>query len=132
MASASSKAPTRTVLLVDDNAVLLKQAEVYLTTYGINVVTHTSPFGVGALVLRHKPDVLVLDVMMPGLDGEQVYQFLQKQADAAALPPVVFYSAMAEEQLHQLSKRRPGTSYVPKSDGLRALHAAVTKLLLAS
>jgi two-component system OmpR family response regulator len=126
----ASTAP-RTVLLVDDNAVLLKQAETYLTTYGLNVVSHTSPFGVGAVVLRHKPDVAVLDVMMPGLDGEQVYQFLEKQLGAEALPPIIFYSAMAEEQLYQLAKRRPGTRYVQKSDGLRALHAAIQKILPA-
>ena len=127
MASASPR--TGTVLLVDDNAILLKQAETYLTQHGINVVSHTSPFGVGALLIRHRPDLAVLDVMMPGLDGEQVYQFLEKQAGSEPLPPIVFYSAMAEEQLYQLCKRRPGTSYVLKSDGLPALHAEIQKLL---
>ena len=129
MASASTA--TRTVLLVDDNALLLKQAEAYLENYGIHVVSHTSPFGVGALVLRHKPDVAVLDVMMPGLGGEQVHQFLEKQAGSEPMPPVIFYSAMEEEQLYQLCKRRPGTSYVLKSDGLRALHSAIQKRLPA-
>ncbi len=123
-----STAP-RTVLLVDDNAILLKQAEAYLTQHGLSVVSHTSPFGVGAILLRHKPQVAVLDVMMPGLDGEQVFLFLEKQAGGAALPPVVFYSAMAEEQLYQLCKRRRGTSYVLKSDGLPALRSAIEKLL---
>jgi len=118
----------KTVLLVDDNAMLLQQAETYLTKSGMKVVSHSSPFGVGPLMNQHKPDVAVLDVMMPGLDGEQVFQFLEKQA-TEALPPVIFYSAMAEEPLHQLCKRRPGTSYVLKSDGLRALHSAIQKLL---
>ena len=128
---ASQSPPPRTVLLVDDNAVLLRQAEAYLTQQGVNVVTHTSPFGVGPLLNPHKPDVAVLDVMMPGLDGEQVLQFLTKQAGSEPLPSIVFYSAMAEEQLYQLAKRRPGTRYVQKSDGLRALHAAIQKILPA-
>ncbi len=119
------------MLLVDDNAVLLKQAETYLTAHGLRVVSHTSPFGVGPLMSQHKPEVAVLDVMMPGLDGEQVLQFLQKQAGAAPLPPVLFYSAMAEEQLHQLCKKHPGTAYVPKSDGLPALLSAIRRRLPA-
>ena len=127
MATASTA--TRTVLLVDDNAILLRQAEVFLTMHGITVVSHTSPFGVGALLLRHRPDVAVLDVMMPGLDGEQVYQFLEKQAGSEPLPPIIFYSAMAEEQLYSLCKRRRGTSYVLKSDGLPALYAQIQTLL---
>jgi len=126
---ASQSPPPRTVLLVDDNAVLLKQAEAYLTQKGIHVVSHTSPFGVGPLLNQHKPDVAVLDVMMPGLDGEQVLQFLQKQAGSTPLPAIIFYSAMAEEPLYQLCKRYPGTAYVLKSDGLPALHAAVRRRL---
>jgi CheY-like chemotaxis protein len=129
---ASASAPTGTVLLVDDNGILLNQAETYLTKHGIRVVSHTSPFGVVALVLRHKPDVAVLDVMMPGLDGEQVLQFLERQTGSDPLPRVIFYSAMAEEPLYQLCKRHPGTSYVLKSDGLPALHAAIQRLLPAA
>ena len=121
-----------TVLLVDDNALLLQQAETYLTSRGLQVVSSSSPFGVGALLLRHKPQVAVLDVMMPGLDGAQVHQFLEKQAGAEALPAVIFYSAMEEEQLYKLCKQRPGTSYVLKSDGLPALHAAIQKRLTTS
>jgi two-component system sensor histidine kinase/response regulator len=119
----------QTVLIVDDNEVLLRQAVTYLTQRGLQVISHGSPFGVGVLLLRHKPQVLVLDVMMPGLDGRNLVEALAAQGP---LPPVIFYSAMEEEQLYQLCKGRSGTSYVLKSDGLEILHQAIDKRLRAA
>jgi CheY-like chemotaxis protein len=118
-----------TILIVDDNEALLSQASTYLTRRGFKVVSHQSPFGVGALLLRHRPSLAVLDVMMPGLDGGNLVDVLSQQGQ---LPPVVFYSAMEEEQLYQLCKSRPGTSYVLKSDGLDVLHDAIVNRLQGS
>jgi CheY-like chemotaxis protein len=118
-----------TVLIVDDNEVLLSQAVAYLTERGLHVIGHGSPFGVGVLLLRHKPQIAVLDVMMPGLDGGKLVDALAHQAP---LPPVIFYSAMEEEQLYQLSKQRPGTSYCLKSDGLPILYETIMRKLRAA
>jgi two-component system OmpR family response regulator len=118
--------PPPTVLLVDDNAVLLDQAVAYLSQRGLHVIGHGSPFGVGVLVLRHRPQVAVLDVMMPGLDGPHLVEALAQQGP---LPPIVYYSAMEEEQLYELCKKRPETSYVLKSDGLPMLYDAIMRRL---
>jgi DNA-binding response OmpR family regulator len=113
-----------TVLLVDDHENILTQTGSYLTERGYQVVSASSPFGVSALILRHRPAVAVLDVMMPGLDGERLAEVLSYQP-AIDQPAIIFYSAMEEEELYLLSKRRPGSSYVHKSDGLARLLAAI-------
>ena len=118
-----------TILVVDDNEVLLNQAVAYLSQRGLHAIGHASPFGVGVLLLRHRPQLAVLDVMMPGLDGTKLVDALGQQA---TLPPIVFYSAMEEEQLYQLCKERPGTSYVLKSDGLPMLYDAIARKLRAA
>jgi CheY-like chemotaxis protein len=118
-----------TVLIVDDNEVLLRQAVTYLSQRGLNVISHGSPFGVGVLLLRHRPQVVILDVMMPGLDGGNLVEALAAQGP---LPPIIFYSAMEEEQLYRMCKTRPGTSYALKSDGLELLHQAIGQRLQAA
>ncbi len=118
-----------TILIVDDNEVLLQQAVQYLSQRGLHVIGHSSPFGVGVLLLRHRPQLAVLDVMMPGLDGGHLVDALGQQAH---VPPIVFYSAMEEDQLYQLCKARPGCSYVLKSDGLPLLYDAIVRRLKAS
>jgi CheY-like chemotaxis protein len=117
-------ADAKTILLVDDNAQILSTTAAYLSARGMRVVTSESALGVSALVRRHQPAVIVLDVMMPALDGDALAALLQGQPNARATP-IIFYSAMEEEQLHRLSLRMPGTSYMPKADGLAALHSAI-------
>jgi CheY-like chemotaxis protein len=114
------------VLLVDDNIDILSQAEAYLVNRGCRVLATASPIGVGAMVLRHRPDVAVVDVMMPGLDGGTLVDVLDAQ-QALERPHVIFYSAIDEEQLHQLTRSRVRTSYVSKVDGLPALFAAISR-----
>ena len=117
-----------TVLIVDDNPQILDSTASYLRTKGLTVITSNSPFGVGALVLRHKPKVVVLDMMMPALDGKSLAKVLQSQS-ATQNVPIIFFSAMEEEQLYRLTKQTANASYVLKSDGLPALHEAILSRL---
>jgi CheY-like chemotaxis protein len=112
------------VLVVDDDPDNLVMVKRFLGSQGMSVVTTTSPFAVSGLISEEKPDVVVLDVMMPALDGETVARFI-KNASAGDRPLIVFYSAMGEGELRQLVARVPGSTFIPKTAGLKALHQAV-------
>jgi CheY-like chemotaxis protein len=114
----------KTVLLVDDNPTILETTSRFLRSRGLQVVTVDTPLGVTALVLRHHPDVVVLDVMMPALDGGALATIIHGKKDLRATP-IIFYSAMEEEQLHRLTAKLPGSTYVAKADGLEALYSAI-------
>jgi len=92
---------------------------------GYLVVEATSPIGVGALVRRHEPHVVVLDVMMPGLSGEAVARLL---SSAKRKIPIVFYSAMPEGELHELTKRIPDSTFVQKGSSLVTLVETVHRM----
>jgi two-component system, OmpR family, response regulator len=113
------------VLLVDDNLEILETTSNYLHTRGLHVVTSSSALGVTALVSHHRPDVIVLDVMMPALDGDALASLIRGRKNNTRATPIIFYSAMEEEQLHCLAAGLPGTSYVAKSEGLGALYSAI-------
>lgn len=64
-----SQAAKGTVVVVDDNPELLHGLDTLLTNAGYNVVALANGAGVAEAVVNEHPDLLVLDVMMPGVDG---------------------------------------------------------------
>ncbi len=107
-----------TVLVVDDDDAVLTLVRRSFEHEGWTVVTSRTPFGVTALMEKHSPDVLVLDLMMPGLDGEAVAQFAGKLTKR---PPVVFFSAADEDRLQSLSRRTLDATYVRKGSPIAEL-----------
>jgi CheY-like chemotaxis protein len=109
------------VLIVDDDPDVLRMAARFLESRGVEVHTSTSPFGVSAIVISEKPDIVVLDVMMPALGGEVLARFLGSVPEEDR-PVIVFYSAMPAHELTELAARVPGTRCVQKTAGLAALY----------
>jgi DNA-binding response OmpR family regulator len=121
--TSTGKLPT--VLLVDDNPKTLHDTETFLQRSGMGVISANSPFGVTALVHRHDPDAIVLDVMMPGLSGEGLACLIRKESQS----PIVYFSAMPEEDLRDLVSRTPNAWYVLKSEGLIYLNEVIERRL---
>lgn len=115
------------VLLVDDNADILVATARYLREHGLEVLTSNSALGVSAMVRRRPPSVIVLDVMMPALDGDALARVLQSHG-LARTTPIIFYSAVGEEELNAITQRIPGASAVPKIDGPSALYARIQQV----
>ena len=123
--------PKRRILLVDDNPKILDDTAELLRQRGYEVVTSPTSIGVGALVLREGPDVLVLDVMMPALDGQKLAELVRnRQTDDRV--PIVFYTALEEEQVYRISRKVVGSSYVLKSDGPMVLASELGRVLTTS
>jgi len=70
-----------TVLIVDDDRKLLKMLRRTLTYEGFNVVTATDGHEALAQVETHRPDVIVLDWLMPGMNGIRVMERLRAAHD---------------------------------------------------
>jgi two-component system, OmpR family, response regulator len=89
------KPPLRTVLLVEDNADIRTIVKAALETIG-KLQVRACASGEDALIaVRESPPQLVLlDVMMPGMDGPGVLARLREQPETAAIP-VVFLTAKA-------------------------------------
>jgi two-component system KDP operon response regulator KdpE len=77
------------VLLVDDEAVLLRMLEINLTVAGYAVRTASSGEGALAAAEADPPDVIVLDLGLPDLEGWEVVARLRGREATAATPVVV-------------------------------------------
>jgi CheY-like chemotaxis protein len=93
------------ILICDDDPAILRVIQVNLEVEGYDVVT--AHHGEEALEVAHAehPDLIILDIMMPRLDGYQTCEALKSADDTKAIP-VIFLSAKA-----QASDIEKGKSY---------------------
>lgn len=87
--------PSGTVLVVDDDPIIVSLLQVNFEIEGYDVLTATGGEAGLALARSGSPDVVVLDVMMPGMDGLEVARRLRGDPITKAIP-VVMLSAKAQ------------------------------------
>lgn len=118
-------APIR-VLIVDDDRKLCRLIAEYLDAMGYAVsAVHTGPEGVQAAT-REPWDAVILDVMLPGLDGFEVLQQIRRQSDV----PVLMLTARGDEADRIVGLEIGADDYLPKTFSTRELLArlrAVTR-----
>src|SRR5207247_6341033 len=104
-----------TVLLVDDDPVILRLLEVNFRLEGFD--TMTASRGPEALALAaRQPDAIVLDLMLPEMDGHEVYRRLHEDPLVSAIR-VVFLTARALDT----TPMAPGVRYITKPFDAQAL-----------
>src|SRR5882757_9010633 len=86
----SATAPKRRVLVVDDEENVAHLVSSALRFDGFETITADNGNSALAAVVEHDPDLVVLDVMMPGLDG---FGLLNKLRAAGSQVPVIFLTA---------------------------------------
>lgn len=101
------------VLVVDDHRMVLLSTRLILSTSGFRVVLCERGDQVLASVLRERPDVILLDIMMPGVDGWETLSQIKADPRTAEIPVVVF---TAREHLRgqRLARELGAAGYVQK------------------
>ena len=85
------------VLVVDDETDNTEVLEIILTWEGVGVMTAHSGEVALALVAQSAPDLIMLDVMMPGIDGYEVATRLKADLSTTHIPIIIF-TAMAQRE----------------------------------
>ncbi|MEO6709037.1 MAG: response regulator, partial [Planctomycetota bacterium] len=116
----------RRLLIVDDDPLHLKLAEVWMSSAGFEVMTATD--GVAALELarRETPAVIVSDVLMPRMDGFGFCLAVRRDSKLANVPVILNSSAYVEAEDHSLARRVGASALLAKSEGMEAVVAAVS------
>jgi len=114
------------ILIVEDNADLAFGLSTSLEVEGYEVaVANDGPAGLAAARERN-PDVIILDLMLPGLDGYRVLRTLREEGREM---PVLILTARGEEADKVLGFRLGADDYVTKPVGVLELLARVNALL---
>ena len=117
------------VLIVDDDVDTLKLATMILDRAGHTVVPVERGTDALAEVAKGKPDIILLDVMLPDMDGFSVAQKLRTSAPDP--PPILFFSARSTPE-DQVIGRTLGDGYLLKPVRLTTLLESVQKVLDAN
>ena len=101
------------LLVVDDSRTFCKMVSDILKDAEADVMVQTRAFGVAARVLTDKPDVVLLDVEMPGLSGLAALEVLRGHPKTSSLP-VILLSALPELELSELARKHGANGYLCK------------------
>ena len=118
------------ILVVDDSATNRKLLSHYLKTDGYTATVFASGEEALAYLQTHDTDLILLDIMMAGMDGEQVLQSIRSN-EALRPIPVVMISALDEQESVNRCLHQGAQDYLLKPFTPQALHACIRKHLAA-
>lgn len=115
----------KTILVVDDHANMRLLIEDYLSEQGYKVLTASD--GNQALIVsrRERPDLILLDVMMPGLDGLSFMRSFRQESNT----PIILVTARIEETDKVVGLELGADDYVTKPFSMKELHARIRAVL---
>ena len=122
----------RRILLVEDDRFLRKAAETTLKQQGYTVITAADGEEALRVARGAPPDLVLLDVIMPKLNGFQVLDALKKDPTTAHIP-VIILSNLGQDRDVQQAMEAGATAYFIKADlSLQGLVQRVEEALAAS
>lgn len=119
-----------TILVVDDDPLAAELVAAALARAGHVVHTHDSGFGLAVAIHRSRPDLVVLDVCMPGLSGYQALKAMRAMDPSYGLEArVMLHSGLPEDELADIADRVGACAWVRKPSRLPLIVDAVERCL---
>jgi DNA-binding response OmpR family regulator len=113
------------ILVVDDEPQIVRLARDYLEKNGFRVVTAADGQTALSAARREKPDLIVLDLLLPKMDGREVCRALRRESDV----PIIMVTALSEETDQVSGLELGADDYITKPFSPRTLVARVRALL---
>ena len=119
------------ILIIDDDKMLLNQAAAILTPEYYVTLAKTVSQGMEFLQRPHKPDLILLDIMMPEMDGFEALALIRKREDCAEIP-VIYLTSMDAPQAEVRGLKLGAVDYVTKPFVAEVLLLRIEKHLVLS
>ena len=116
----------RHILIVDDDALMRRSVSLHLEQNGYRAGTAATAEDALALARRDRPDLILLDIGLPGMDGLQAIRHFQRDMDDV---PVIFVTARRRELDTILGLEMGADDYITKPFNLDILLAHVKAIL---
>ena len=100
------------ILVVDDESKIRELVHVYLSREGFAVVEASDGISALDIISREKPDLVILDIMLPGIDGLEVCKKIRQ----TSMLPIMMLTAKGEEIDRVLGLELGADDYLVKPD----------------
>lgn len=117
-----------TILVIDDDTDILALLEMSLASDGFHVITASNGISGLQLAKADQPDLILLDVMMPQMDGLQVIEKLKADTETNAIP-VLWLTAKTQTEDKLRGLEIGGDDYITKPFDLREVTARINTVL---
>lgn len=124
MAGASNRL-SDTILVVDDEQRIVDLARMYLEQDGFRVTSATSGTAARRMILNDKPNLVVLDLMLPGMDGLEVCRRVREESDV----PIIMLTARNDDIDKIVGLELGADDYLTKPFNPRELVARIRAIL---
>ncbi len=118
----------KTVMLVDDSATILMSMEAILSQAGLNVVTANNGEAALRLLQKGKPDLIITDLNMPGMDGITLIKHIRKMPGMRFLP-ILMLTTESQQSKRQEAKAAGATGWIVKPADPDKLIAVIKKVV---
>ncbi|MEJ5186384.1 MAG: response regulator [Candidatus Geothermincolales bacterium] len=115
-------------LVIDDDKLLLRLVELNLAKMGIKVIQADNGKDAIRLALEEKPDLILLDIMMPQMDGFEVIRQLKAIRETSSIP-VVMLTAKSNPEDREKCQELGAVGYITKPFRLEELRGLVQRIL---
>lgn len=116
---------SKLILIVDDNASVRTMVKDYLTEEGFRVTTANNGQNALYVARREKPDLILLDIMMPEMGGYEFIRAYRKERST----PIILLTARLEESDKVLGLELGADDYITKPFGMREMVARIHAVL---
>ncbi len=116
------------ILVVDDSEIELGVLRIVLEAAGFEVQSLESVFKLSTAIRRDRPDVILLDVMMPALGGDRAAAILKQHGYSRDIP-VILHSSKSAAELESLATRVGAQGFVSKTGDFDRLLAEIRRVL---
>jgi len=113
--------PNKRVLIVDDDAKIVELVKMYLARDGYGVLTAFDGTNALKIARESHPDLIVLDIMLPGVDGLEICRILREESSV----PIVLLTAKTTEQDRIIGLDLGADDYVTKPFSPKELAARI-------
>ena len=110
---ADNNEPRGKILVIDDSELVLDITRDALEEEDYQVLTNSSWVEVNATIREHRPDMILLDLMMPSIKGESLCEILKKSSFGRDIPIIIF-STKEESEIKRLAEDAGAEGYIVK------------------